>query len=122
MRRKKKEEQDILGIRMVNSKMALHTVLFISRKKDNRHVENFKERRESFLTTKLQQIEKYLLCNAVKVHVVFKTYNNFGIITAGFDTRELLEKFPDVTLDRDGMRFVEAASLGLSLINRGVVV
>ena len=38
---------------------------------------------------------------------VYKTPNGFGVVTdRGFDTRDLLEKWSDVSLHRDGMRFL----------------
>lgn len=44
MRKWSRSNEDING-------ETLNVVLFTSRNKDNRHVENFKERRESFVTT-----------------------------------------------------------------------
>lgn len=45
----------------------------------------------------------------VNIFESYKTPNGFGIITNGFDTRELLEKYPNVELKRDGQKFIKEA-------------
>lgn len=42
----------------------------------------------------------------VGVFETYRTPNGFGVITSGFDTREILSKHSNVELKRDGQRFV----------------
>lgn len=42
----------------------------------------------------------------VEIIEMYETPNGFGIITSGFDTRELLKRHPNVGLKRDGKKFV----------------
>src|SRR5699024_4496047 len=43
----------------------------------------------------------------MEVFETYKTPNGFGVITSGFDTRELLKSYPDVELKRDGQKFIK---------------
>lgn len=55
----------------------------------------------------LHSILEYLMnMTNTEVFEVYETVNGYGIITSGFDTRELLEKFPNVELKRDGQKLI----------------
>lgn len=42
----------------------------------------------------------------VEIFETYKTPNGFGVITSGFDTRELLKNHPEVELKRDGQKLI----------------
>lgn len=42
----------------------------------------------------------------VTVFETYETLNGYGVITSGFDTREILEAHPNVELKRDGQKLV----------------
>lgn len=50
-----------------------------------------------------------------KVLETYETPNGFGVITSGFDTREILKNHPKVELKRDGHKFVKMIKNKVSL-------
>ncbi len=57
--------------------------------------------------SEFHSILEYLInMTNTEVFEAYKTINGYGIITSDFDTRELLEKFPNVELKRDGHKLI----------------
>lgn len=63
-------------------------------------------------SSKLESVLDYLRENKFAYEWVYETPNGYGIITHGFDTRELVERFPFVEVHRDGKKFVAIYTKG----------
>ena len=65
---------------------------------------------DTFDKTVLGDALEYILDKGAEVDFMIETINGYHIITnRGFDTRELLKKHPEITLNRDGMYLINWA-------------
>lgn len=74
----------------------IHIVLFISRNKDNKHIEGFKERRESFITTREWNDERlvskfHAFCEYGKDNEVCRYYYSVNARDPELTRRELMK-------------------------------
>ena len=74
----------------------IHIVLFISRNKDNKHIEGFKERRESFITTRDWNDERlvskfHAFCECGKDNEVCRYYYSVNARDLELTRRELMK-------------------------------